>query len=70
MGYVLVNGLSRGRSGKESVQVMQETGSIPGSGRSPGGGNANPFSILACEIPWTQEHGGLHTIHGIAKSQT
>ena len=24
---------------------MQETGSIPGSGRAPGGGNGNPFMI-------------------------
>ena len=33
-------------------------GSIPGSGRSPGGGHGNPSSILAWIIPWTQEPGG------------
>ena len=27
-------------------------------------------SILAWEIPWTEEPGGLHTVHGVAKSQT
>ena len=30
-------------------------GSIPGWGRSPGGGNGNPLSILAGKIPWTGE---------------
>ena len=32
---------------------------IPGSGRSPGGGNGNPLQILAQRIPWTEEPGGL-----------
>ena len=27
-------------------------------------------SILAWRIPWTEEPGGLHTVHGVAKSQT
>ena len=41
---------------------MQETdvrdaGSIPGSGRSPGGGNDNPLQYLAWRIPWTEEPG-------------
>ena len=27
-------------------------------------------SILAWEIPWTEEPGRLHTVHGVAKSQT
>ena len=31
---------------------IRETGSIPGSGRSPGGGNASHSSILAWRIPW------------------
>ena len=34
---------------------------IPGSGRSPGEGNGNPFSILAWEIPWTEKPGGLQS---------
>ena len=25
--------------------------------------------ILAWEIPWTEEPGGLHTVHGASKSQ-
>ena len=32
--------------------------SVSGLGRSPGGGNWQP-SILAWEIPWTEEPGGL-----------
>ena len=31
---------------------------------------ATHSSILAWRIPWTEEPGGLHTTHGIAKSQT
>ena len=39
---------------------MQETGVlIAGSGTSPGEGNDNHSSILAWEIPWTEEPGGL-----------
>ena len=37
----------------------RDLGSIPGLGRSPGEGNGNPLSILAWEIPWTEESGGL-----------
>ena len=43
-----------------------DVGLIPRSGKSPGEGNGNPFSILG-EILWTEEPGGLH---GVAKSQT
>ena len=31
---------------------------------------ATHSSILAWEIPWTEEPGGLHTVHEVAKSQT
>ena len=27
-------------------------------------------SILARRLPWTEEPGGLHTVHGVAKNQT
>ena len=33
-------------------------GLILGSGRFPGEGNSNHSSILAWEIPWTEEPGG------------
>ena len=43
----------------------EDSGSIPGSGSSPGGGNGNHSSILAWEIPWTEEPGGLQSVHGV-----
>ena len=33
-------------------------------------GMATHSSILAWRIPGTEEPGGLHTVHGVAKSQT
>ena len=42
---------------------IRDAGSIPGSGRSPGGeGMATHSSILAWRIPWTEEPGGLQSI--------
>ena len=38
-----------------------DTDSIPGLGRSPGEGNGCHSSILAWEIPWTEEPGGLQS---------
>ena len=31
---------------------------------------ATHASTLAWKIPWTEEPGGLHAVHGVAKSQT
>ena len=49
--------------------VIQETacnagdsGLIPGSGGSPGEGNATHSSTLAWEIPWTEEPGELQSM--------
>ena len=36
--------------------------SIPGSGRSPGGGMATHSSILVWRIPWTEKPGGLQSM--------
>ena len=49
-------------SGKESTRNAGDLGSIPGSGRSPGGGNGNPSSVLAWRIPGTEEPGGLQSM--------
>ena len=46
--------------GKESACDAEDPGSIPGSRRSLG--LATHSSILAWEIPWTQEPGGLQSI--------
>ena len=46
-----VFGLPWWLTGKESACQAGDVGLIPGSGRSSGGGNGNPLSILAWEIP-------------------
>ena len=33
-------------------------------------GMATLSSVLAWRMPWTEEPGGLHTVHGVAKNQT
>ena len=42
--------------------ILGDSGSIPGSGRSPGGGNGNSFHLLAWRISWTEEPGGLQSM--------
>ena len=38
---------------------VRDMGSIPGLGRSPGGGHGNPLQFSAWEIPWTEAPGRL-----------
>ena len=51
MRYICIYGRS---AGKESACNAGDPGSIPGSGRSPGGGHGNPlqYSCLAGYSPW------------------
>ena len=51
-----------GSDGKASAYNAGDPGSIPGSGRSPGEGNATHSSILACRIPWMEEPGRIHSM--------
>ena len=59
-----------GGSGIKNIPAKQET-------RVPSLGVEDPLeqevathsSILAWEIPWTEEPDGLHTVHRVAKSQ-
>ena len=46
---------------KNPPSHIGDAGWIPGSGRSPGGGNGNPLSVLAWKIPWTEEPGMLQS---------
>ena len=56
-------------SGKESACNAGVPGSIPGSGRSPGGGHGNPLQYSCLENP--MDRGGWWaTVHGVAKSRT
>ena len=41
---------------------VKDTSSVPGSERSPGGGNGNPLQYLAWRIPWTEEPSGLQSM--------
>ena len=45
-----------------NVGDARNAGSVPGLGRSPGGGNATHSSILAWKIPWSEEAGIVHQI--------
>ena len=46
-----------------------DAGSIPGSGRSPGGGNGNPLQYSCLGNP--MDRGAWRaTVHGVAKDQT
>ena len=36
---------------------VRDSRSVPGSGRSHGGGHGNPLHIPAWRIPWTEEPG-------------
>ena len=55
--------------GKASAYNAGDPGSIPGSGRSPGEGNDNPFQYSCLENP--MDRGAWWaTVHGVAKSRT
>ena len=41
---------------------IRDAASIPGSGRSPGGGHGNPSQYSGLGIPWTEEPGRLQSI--------
>ena len=46
---------------------VRDTGSIPGSGRSPGGGHGNPLQYSCLEHP--MDRGAWWaTVYGVAKS--
>ena len=46
-----------------------DTGSIPGSGRSPGGGNGNSF-LFSCLESFMDRRAWQATVRGVAKCQT
>ena len=49
-----------------SAGDMRDSGSIPGSGRSPGGGNGNPLQYSCLENPMDRGNWQA-TVHGIAR---
>ena len=65
-------GFLGGSSGKESARnagASGDTGLIPGSGRSPGGGNGNLLQYSCLGNPMDRGDWWA-TVHGAAKSQT
>ena len=48
---------------------IRDVGSIPGSGRSPGGGHGNPLQYSCQKILWT-EASGWATVHRVTQIRT
>ena len=64
-----VVGFPDGSDGKEAACSAEDLGSIPGSGRSPGGGHGNPLQYSGLEN--SMDRGAWRAIvHGAAKSWT
>ena len=62
-------GFFGGSDSKESTCNEVDLGSIPGLGRSPGGGHGNPLQYSCLENP--MDRGAWRaTVHGVAKSWT
>ena len=53
-----------GSVGQESAGRVEDTGSIPGSGRSPGDGNGNPLQHSCLKNPIDRE-ARWATVHGM-----
>ena len=61
-------GFLGGSAGKESTCTAGDPGSIPGSGRSPGAGNANPLQYFCLEN--LMDRGAWRaTVRGVTRSQ-
>ena len=81
-GYMLRSGIVRSHDNSRASQVtlvvknlpanaedIRDKGSIPGSGRFPGGGHGNPFQYSCLENP--MDRGARWaTVHGVAKDRT
>ena len=67
---VCMYGLPWWLSGKESTCQCRRCGFDPGLEDPLEKEMATHSSILAWEIPWTEEPGGLHTVQGVATSRT
>ena len=62
-------GFPDGSDSKESNCNAGDLGSIPGLGRSPGGGHGNPLQYSCLENP--MDRGAWQAaVHGVTKSQT
>ena len=57
------------KSPRAKAGYIRDSGSIPGSGRSPGGGHGHPLQHSCLENPMNRGAWGA-TVHRVAKSQT
>ena len=62
-------GFPGGSDGKESACNSGDLGSIPRSGRSPGGGHGNPLQYFYLENSHGQRSLVGYTVQGVTKSQ-
>ena len=62
LGLQMVAGFPGGSDSKESACNVAGLGSIPGSGRFPGGGHGNPLQYSCLENSLTEEPGDLQAI--------
>ena len=62
----IFKGFPGGTSGKEDVR---DEGSIPGSGRSPGGGHGNPLQYSCLENPLDRGAWRAIIVHRVARSR-
>ena len=64
---VFLLGFPGGSDSEESACNAGDAGSVPGSGRSPGGGNGTHCSVLAWRMPW--RGAWWAAARGVTKSQ-
>ena len=57
-------------SSKESAYDVEDAGSTPGSGRSPGGRNGNPLIQYSCLENAIGRGAWSAIVHGVTQSQT
>ena len=66
--YFLQPGFPSGLDGTDSASNAGDLGSIPGSGRSPGGGHGNPLQSSCLENPMDRGVWQV-AVHRVAKSR-
>ena len=67
--YGVEEGGTNGRNLPADAGDIRDKSSIPGSGRSPGGGHGNPLQYSCLENP--MDRGAWQaTVHGVTKSWT